>query len=423
MDSSLLFTVINTLLYSGTFLYYFRKSNRNNVGILLLALYLISAIFGIIAYTKYGYCNNNIGLFPYIYLFLVLFSAFNPILRYDDTRLSTITPFSSVYINIIASFLVLLFVPATINILFVFVTTFREAIVNISVVTSLYDDTAEMIQSDGQSGSVIGIIRGIFSEIIIFYTGFYLTLKKKNKLILILLLFSSVYPLLINFMLGSRTSMTYWIIEVLIVYALFKNFLNNSTKKLFKTVVICLLSFFLVVVTILTIGRFTRSGSLYDPLESVVLYAGQPMLNFNAYVLDEDVCQYGDNTGPIFRKMLGLESSDNLFERQAKWAVKMKAPQGAFYTFIGDLCFDYGFFVVFFLILIVAGFFYERRSRSNNIHLYKLFSIFFWACLCCNGLFYFSYKTVGGNLKIICSVLFYCLLRFIYSTATQSVKK
>ena len=147
------------------------------------------------------------------------------------------------------------------------------------------------------------------------------------------------------------------------------------------------------------------------------------MLNFNAYVLDEDVCQYGDNTGPIFRKMLGLESSDNLFERQAKWAVKMKAPQGAFYTFIGDLCFDYGFFVVFFLILIVAGFFYERRSRSNNIHLYKLFSIFFWACLCCNGLFYFSYKTVGGNLKIICSVLFYCLLRFIYSTATQSVKK
>ena len=310
MDSSLLFTVINTLLYSGTFLYYFRKSNRNNVGILLLALYLISAIFGIIAYTKYGYCNNNIGLFPYIYLFLVLFSAFNPILRYDDTRLSTITPFSSVYINIIASFLVLLFVPATINILFEFVTTFREAIVNISVVTSLYDDTAEMIQSDGQSGSVIGIIRGIFSEIIIFYTGFYLTLKKKNKLILILLLFSSVYPLLINFMLGSRTSMTYWIIEVLIVYALFKNFLNNSTKKLFKTVVICLLSFFLVVVTILTIGRFTRSGSLYDPLESVVLYAGQPMLNFNAYVLDEDSKLYKN----LNKEMVSVETVTSKYD-------------------------------------------------------------------------------------------------------------
>lgn len=423
MDLSLIFTVINALLYFGTFVYYSRKFNRNNVGLLLLTLYLISAIFGIVAYSEYDYCNNGIGFFSYIYLFLLLFCAFNPILKYNDTQLHSITPIPLVYVNVIGFFLIILFIPAIVSIIFEFAATFREAIFNVSIVTSLYDDTAEMIQASGQSGNVFGIIRGLFSEIIIFYTGFYLTVKKKNKLILILLLFSSTYPLLSNFMLGSRTGMTYWIIEVLIVYALFGRFLNIKTKKMFKMLVFCLLAFFVIVVAILTIGRFTRSGSLYDPLESVVVYAGQPMLNFNRYVLKEDVVQFGDNTAPIFRKMLGLESSDNLFVRQAKWAGKMQAPQGAFYTFIGDLCFDYGSFVTFFLILVVSSFFYIKRTKSGHIQLYKLFSIFFWACLCCNGLFYFSYKTVGGNLKIICSILFYCLVRFVYIKINQSTVK
>lgn len=423
MDSSFIFNIINALLYCCLLIYYFQKPNRNNIGLLLLSLYLTSSIFGIIANFQYGFLNNDIALFPYIYLFIVLLLAFNPILKYDDTRFVSITPIPLIWINSIAVFLILLFVPTTISILFKFITTFQESLINTSVVISLYDDTAKMIQSEGQQGSAIGIIRELFTEIIVFFTGYYITLKKKNLLILTLLSFSSIYPLLSNFMLGSRTGMTYWIIEIFIVFALFGKFLNDNTKKIFKSAIACLFSFFLVVVTILTIARFTRSGSLYNPLESVILYAGQPMLNFNAYVLEEEVHQYGDNTAPIFRKMLGLEASDDLFERQAKWAGKMKAPQGAFYTFIGDLCFDYTFLVVPILVLIASTFFYIKRTGNNTIQLYKLFSLFFWTCLCCNGLFYFSYKTVGGNLKIICSILFYCLLRLIYSTTASNKTK
>ena len=91
----------------------------------------------------------------------------------------------------------------------------------------------------------------------------------------------------------------------------------------------------------------------------------------------------------------------------------MKIRQGAFYTFIGDFYCDFSPLFGFVLLFIISFIFYANIIQSDGIYVAssKLFVVFFYACICYNGLFYFSYKDIGGNLRLIVNILFVLLLK------------
>lgn len=60
------------------------------------------------------------------------------------------------------------------------------------------------------------------------------------------------------------------------------------------------------------------------------------MLVFNNYGMDANGIRYGDRTAPLIRKLLGLKTSTNYYERRFVYS-KMLVNDSYFITFIGDL--------------------------------------------------------------------------------------
>ena len=205
-------------------------------------------------------------------------------------------------------------------------------------------------------------------------------------------------------------------IALFIAFFLLKDFYEERIIRKIKIIGSILSTFVIVIFSVLTIGRFemNRYSSISNAEDSFVSYLGQGSLNFSDMILQNDVHQHGDNCFPLFLNLLGQESSSNLYERQEKWAGKMKIEQGSFYTFVGDICNDFGpFFGLVFIAL--CSLIFDKMINSNKrkvLSLSQILSLFFVCCICFNGMFYFSYKTIGGNLKIILYILVFFTLPF-----------
>jgi oligosaccharide repeat unit polymerase len=293
-------------------------------------------------------------------------------------------------------------------------------------VSEMYADTADMTAAQtGRGFSNIGsIFRNSFSEVIVFFPFYYALYEKRNKIITILLWLSMLNPLLSSFRLGSRTMMSWWVLEVIVAFLFFRRYYAYDVRKRINKAVYSAIAGVVFVFAILTIGRFATGMYQNDSYVggSLLSYAGQSTLNFSDDVLQNDVYQHGDNCFPLFRRIVGLESSSNLYERQAKWSLKMKIRQGSFYTFIGDLYNDFSPILGLLLLSIISFILYSFFNKKNGCVLSspKAYLIFFLACVLYNGLFYFSYKGTGGNLRIIVNLLFIVLLRVLSPTLNRS---
>jgi oligosaccharide repeat unit polymerase len=196
-----------------------------------------------------------------------------------------------------------------------------------------------------------------------------------------------------------------------IAYCIFSPTYSNKLQKRLRVVVVTFGIFLLLVFGALTIGRFGVSEYNADNNveSSVADYFGQSTLNYSADILQNDTYQWGDGTMPFFRQLLGLPYSKNIYDRQARWGKSMTIEQGAFYTYIGDICCDFSPYLAFILVLFVSLLFDKRINGGScrNINASRLFLLFFICCICYDGLFYYSFKTIGGNLKLIMNFLFY----------------
>lgn len=403
---------LNAAIFVSATIIRIYKTKQIKLAESLLILYSASSVFSIFCYDLLPNTFQNITLFPFLWLIFVLFVSFSPIL-YFENKGSISYHLPTFYVNILACCLIALYVPSVLEKVTSFLTDSSGSFFQLDFFSERYVDVAELTKN--QTGSsfqnILAILSSMFSEILVFVTFYYVINPQRNKWILIGLLISLFQPLLSSIFLASRTGMTYWLLNIVIAYFIFIPYYSQRTKKLVKSIITIVVVLMGSIFTLITISRFTTRGFDNYAGSSIIEYMGQPMLNFNNFVFNNEVYQYGDNSAPLGRKILGLEASNNLYERQAKWESKMKIRQGVFYTFIGDLSFDFGPIVAFIIIAICSWYVRSKTIiRNKLVPLSKLFLIFFWSCICFNGLFYFSYKTIGGNLKIITSILFYSLL-------------
>ena len=278
--------------------------------------------------------------------------------------------------------LIALFLPGVIQAIYTAVSNFSGIMADMSLVSEIYGDAAEMNREmTGRSFNNLPIVfRNIFSEVVVFVFFYYLTKKNKKKIVILLLALSLLYPLISSFNMASRTSMTYWVFEMVIAALLFRRFFSSTTDKVVKTTMVSAILLVVFIFGALTIGRFAYMDAGEDYTQSsLIAYSGKSTMNFANDVFENDTYQWGDGTAPLFRRMIGLESSDNLYKRQEKWSGKMKIKQGTFYTFVGDLSFDYTI-VGAFLLLSLSSLYITIRTKkpSTFISVDKLFLLYFW---------------------------------------------
>lgn len=415
------YIIIFCVLLFFSFLTVLKKRRDNVLLIVLRLLYLGSAIVSVFHYCSTPESYKELNIFSYFFLFISLIVASSPLYGYQPFRYENVQKMHISTANALAVILILLYLPDLILTIPEIIYDINEILFDFAYASEMYNDTAEMTATQTGQGinNIASVFRNSFSEVIVFFPFYYVLYEKRNKLITILLWLSMFSPLFTSFRLGSRTMMSWWILEIIICFLLFRNYYIKATSKWINRIVYAISSFVIVVFVLLTIGRFATGMYENDSHveNSLVSYAGQGTLNFSDDILQNDVYQYGDNCFPLFRRMIGLEASDNLYERQAKWSSSMKIRQGAFYTFIGDFYNDFspffGFVLLLFLSLILNSII--RRKDGKIISASKLYLIYFCSCVFFNGLFYFSYKGIGGNLRIIVNLLFILLLSTLLS--------
>ena len=401
-----------------TYIYVSYKKNKNNFLLLVLALiYTISAIMSVVLFFNNTASYKDINIFSYAFLFILIVISFYPIKNQKALSGVQLTIVNITFEKFFSYCLILLYLPTVLYLIPESILNYQKIIFDFSYAAEMYDETA--VTAASQTGhslsNIFSVFRGAFSQILIFWTFYYSTRLYKGKWIAYLLWICTLYPFLSSFSLGSRTMIVWWVFEIMIGYLIFYKFLPKKTNKYIKLTLMVTLSVVLIIFSILTIGRFaTREYTGTDEMEnSLVLYSGSSQINFANVVFENDVIQYGDNCFPFFRSLLGLSSSSNLYERQAKWGKSMKTIQGAFYSLYGDLCFDMSCIGALLFIFLSSIIINKRLSFTDykNTKLSKSFLLYFYCCILYNGLFYFSYKTIGGNLTLITNVIFYYLIK------------
>jgi len=419
MDS--LISNINIVLYIlawiATIILYHIKKKCFDAGSILLFTYLIYAITSLLLYNSSFYEFNRIKIFPIIYLYLMLMLAFWPILKYNVNKIDEIQKIPTVYLYAISIiFIVASFVQLP-NIIFDFASDIKRLLTDSSGGQDLYNE-AKVVRfsiGDGKISNLASIISNAFGKFGILLFFYYLTLKKRSKLILIGLFISSILSIIINISLGQRGPILETLLSFIITYFALRKFFQPKVNRIIKIIGSSLLLASLIPIFVLTISRFGDSSQ--GSMSSIYYYGGQQNLYFNNYGLDDGGIRYGDRTFPLFKRMVGFEDvPHNFMERRIKYP-NLKINDEVFSTFVGDFTLDFGpiiaslIFLFFTLFVII-----KIKIRNGIIRFHQLILLHFVMNVCMiGGLKLYPFSDVGGNIQLIVYFIAYLFFRLDYN--------
>jgi oligosaccharide repeat unit polymerase len=219
------------------------------------------------------------------------------------------------------------------------------------------------------------------------------------------------FHLILSLSKGDRYYIFNLLIDLPFLYLLFRHKLD---KKARKKIVLSLMAVGLLLVIGLgavTMGRYGNNKQQEAYLiYSLETYASQNFIFFNNYGLDAGGIRYGDNTANLFKKMIGLNASDNQFEGRIMYS-NLKIDNTRFYTFVGDFTLDYGPIVGFLLLMLMTILFsriLRLRRRKYNFNQIVLLTGLYHVCV--HGFSLFPYTFMMPNIKFISLFLLYALL-------------
>jgi oligosaccharide repeat unit polymerase len=230
---------------------------------------------------------------------------------------------------------------------------------------------------------------------------------KEKTLFLIASLSAPYYGIMV----GGRTQMIYWLLSLVFNYILFRRYLPKPSKnKLFKFLFI-VVAFILVYIISVTVNRF--SGSDWGTNDSLLVYMGQPYLNFcyfyenYNYLTDINLSRIFPLTDSLINGTFSLQDyRDDIF-----YGSGMNI--GVFYTFLGDFLVDIGvkgiyIYAIIYLIVTISVLHKKLLDLSDLL----LVGILFIIPL--QGVFYYSFWKK--------QVTFCALLVFIFSRYIKRLK-
>ncbi|MGI6346853.1 MAG: O-antigen polymerase [Limisphaerales bacterium] len=406
-----MFLLFNITVFLIPFIYFLL--NKKLLSSSIIFIYLLSSFFSLILYLNDSESYKNLNVLGFFIFYFLLFSSLLPIFAFNENKISEIKNIKIKYLNIVCVFLIIINIPSLVDIIYGVINNLKMLSFNYSFFSDKYiENRIDSLSKTSQGYNYLSIFRNITSHICLFILFYLFTLPKKNRYIVILLIFISFSFILQVFVGGHRSNFFVTLFNIVILYIIFRRYYDLKIKRIVNLFLTFMIFVSVLLVLIVTASRFSQNRDI-NPQDSVISYAGQSTLNFNKYIFVNTVNQYGDGTAPIFRRILGLESSSSLYERQDRWGASMEIKQGAFYTFIGDIWFDFGPLISIIILIIIPLFIRFLTLESYLIPLHKLFALYMWASICCSGVFYFTYKTIGGNLILISSILFYLLLYFL----------
>ncbi len=389
------------------------KKAKFSSGLVVILSYLVYGILSFILYSDnyLGRSYGELNLFPFIYLFVMLYMFLSPVFKYEKSNVTRVITPSKKIIEIfllVYSFCAIIIIPNTIG-------SLGEGIslllLDSSAGNDLYRESLEnnsyTVRESGVSGvyGLISVIYGAFRDIFKFVFFYYLTLKNKKKVYVILFCIVTIVDLLDPLSKGGRTAVIMNLFSLLMALTLFWPFYSKTLKKILKKSVLVLTIIVSVPFMALTISRFGHRD--YGTSGGMLSYAGQATLNFNLKALDAGGTRNGDRTINLFKQFIFDDIPRNINEVRMKYR-HLKMDDSIFSTYVGDFVLDYGPIGAFIIFIILSLYFNNKiRIRNKTISFRSLFLIYFILCVAMHGGMYLFYYSFMGNLHIIAFIFMY----------------
>lgn len=417
MDTLTSNTILSSLylvVWIATLLWYQTRRNVWDAGSAIIVSYIIYAACAIETVVEEFPLEpiEPLTVFPYVYLYGMLMLALLPCIRIHNAEISNIEPSGSRTVKWLAIFIVIV----SITLLPDLLGNFQEGILGIMTDSDAGKD-AYMEQSKEQAdagegiSNIPSILYNALQDIAIFLFFYFLTLKKKSRLLTLLLGLSFSISILSPIMRGQRGGTILSLCTAVGAYMMFRQFLSPMINRVVKYVGISVLILISLPIAAITVSRFDNRGAT-GVMSYLYWYIGQGSLYFNNYGLDAGGVRYGERTCNLFLRVVKPGTSANYVERREKFH-NMNIDDHLFTTFVGDFTIDFGpiialvIFVVFNLWVIK-----NLNPRDGTIKIHELFLVYFTMCVCMQGgMALFSFSDTA-NLRLITIGLFYGYLRY-----------
>lgn len=413
------YIIIYIVLWLIALVFHLVKRKTIDAGAILMISYLLYAIASYLLYIDdySGFIYYGLTLFPFIYLFIMLYVVAMPIRHFNTNKIDSIQKPSMQLLNAMCIFYIIMQlvslpdIISNMNLLGLLIQSEDAG-------AELYRETVTDSQFAGMSmGSGISNLPSIFSNFFsrlgILFFFYHLTLQKKNKWILIGLSLSIVIYILSFLLTGQRGGSFKIIVTSIITYFALKKFIPESINKKIMRIGIIGLVLICIPYYFLTSSRFASNrGGVATSLYS---YMGQNNLNFNLYALDNNGIRYGDRVVPVFKKILGCENvPNNFWERRWKYP-HLKINDEAFYTYVGDFTIDFGP-IIGGVILVILGLFvfWKTRIQNRTLLFHQLILLHFIMCICMEGGMSLYPFADSSNMVVIVYLIAYLCFKYEY---------
>lgn len=423
--ASIIYLIIYLCVLLCLLLSQYRHNKRIGPASTIIITYICYAVFSIILYNASFTYYGKLTLIPLLYLVFMYVIALLPSIQYENSNIYRIQiPSYYIIYSYIAIYLL-----TTIVLLPKIIVDLPDALRMLlyeDVGAEMYYERRNAMASDGGLSGLYGFCSALhnFLQDINFMFMFLIISLPIKKWVPITLIITIIIDMLLAISSGGRTSVIMNILTLLMGYALFNKYWNRSLRRRIKYIALGSLILISVPFIALTISRFADSQSGFTG--SIIEYAGQSTLNFDLYVLDNNVVRDGDRTMTVFKQLLGFDSVPRDF-----WECRLKHPgmkidDSYFSSFVGDFVLDFGPLVASLLFIgLSLLLLFLTRTSNHTIPFHKLVLIYANLCVCSQGGMYLYNYSFINNWRVIFFILLYfiCLVDYSISKKRLYIKE
>lgn len=403
--------VFNALAYTLTAICYYLKIKKINAGLYLMVYYTICAWGAVAYYTHplftYMKGNSNYEFEPFLYLFLTIGIFAYPILKYDSSGIRKVqvvdSKFLIKFIKIVLIVQIVLYVT-----LF---PSFIKAVLSSNIGDYRNDtyDEAEVVKFPFYALNLLSrLYMGMRNVVIIIACYALLFEKTRTKLVKLFFVSSFLFPIYAFTAYMSRAVM---VMQLAFSIFLFIMLLSFIAYRMRKKIILYLISIAIPIFSVFVIISNSRFGNMASYM--LYRYLGESFNNYNTefyYQLKGNT--WGTAYFNFFRKLMG---EDIPFKTtREKWAYLDNitgVDTHVFYTFIGGLNIEFGFFVTVIIGIVLSWLVLKALRPFSILTLPKLILLGMLAYTLLNGSFFFVLQGDWGNLELLFTIFCYILFK------------
>lgn len=371
-----------------------------DVAAYISGVYAISALFSVLAYFLHiGGENGLVGdyeptLLPSVCYCVLLTLSIYPFYHLNSREIKKIPLVKEKSLDIFGWWMIAVFFIT----FFLLITDLRE------ILSGDLRAARNMIYSDEEVETPTGIkyilaipetLFSQFSPLVIFVFFYNICFRKRNILYNLLLLASSLTPVLKALMIVGRTQPIYWLLNLILGFVFFYPHLSPKKRRWIIIPVATTIAAMAIFIISVTISRFEdNSGAI----ASLVSYAGQSYLNF-CYFFDTWHDQWFslERLFPFTHYFI-LRTNFDLFQYRDCIMAVSGLNIGIFYTFLGDLMIDlthWGMLVYIMLYFLICTQLMHRK-QNDVMPFWQLIVFLIIVLIPLQGLFYYSYYKINS---------------------------